>query len=206
MRYTGPKCRLCRREGTKLFLKGERCYPNKCPIDRKGPVAPGQHGMKSGWRISDYGKHLRAKQRVRRFYNLSEQQFKNYFVQAVKAKSNAGLVLLQLLETRLDTVVYRLGFVSSRHTARQMIRHGMILVDGKKVNIPSYQVRPDQVVSLSPKGTKHAEVKAAAKNDGYKVPDWLSKKAMAGKLVRLPLREEIETDFEEDLIVEFYSR
>ena len=190
----------------KLFLKGERCYTPKCPVERKGAVAPGQHGMRSGFRLSDYGKHLRAKQKVRRYYHLQERQFKNYFNQASQSGTGTGLIFLQLLETRLDNVVYRLGLVSSRQTARQLVGHGRVLVNGKRVDIPAYQVKPDDVIGVDPKGAKHQEVKSALKNDAYKVPDWLTRKATVGKLIRLPNRDEIEKEFDEDLIVEFYSR
>ncbi len=205
-KYTGPKCRLCRREGMKLFLKGERCYSNKCPVERKGAVAPGQHGMRSGFRLSEYGKHLRAKQKVRRYYNVQERQFKNIFLAAIAVQGSTGLGLLQRLESRLDNVVLRLGFTFSRHTARQLVNHGLILVNGKKMSIPSYTVKADDVIALSPKGVRHAEVKAALKNDAYKVPAWLERKASVGKMVRVPARDEIEKEFDEDLIVEYYSR
>lgn len=190
----------------KLFLKGERCYTNKCPVERKGAVAPGQHGMRSGFRLSEYGKHLRAKQKVRRYYNLQERQLKNYFNEAFGSRGATGLLFLQLLETRLDNIVLRLGLVSSRHTARQLVNHGLVLVNGRKMTFPSYRVKTDDVVSLNPKGAGHEEVKKALKNDAYKVPGWLERKATVGKMVRPPSREEIEKEFDEDLIVEFYSR
>jgi small subunit ribosomal protein S4 len=205
-RYTDPKCRLCRREGVKLFLKGERCFSLKCPIEKKGAVPPGQHGLKSGRRLSDFGKQLREKQKAKRLYGILERQFKNYFEKASKAKGNTGELLLQFLELRLDNLVYRLGLVSSRSIARQLINHGHVLVDGKKITIPSYQVKTGQVVSLGTKGLKINHVQEALKDRGFRTPKWLSRKAAVGKIERLPKREEIEVDINQDLIVEFYSR
>jgi small subunit ribosomal protein S4 len=204
-RYTGPKCRLCRREKTKLFLKGERCFSPACPIEKKGAVPPGQHGLKSSQRPSDYGKQLREKQKVKRFYGLNESQLKNYFQKAIKIRQATGEVLLQMLESRLDNVIYRLGFVSSRHLARQLVNHKHILVEGKKVNIPSYQLKPGQIVSLDKKVLELAEVKKALA-EKPKLPDWLKRKAAVGQIVRLPKREEVEGNIDEKLIVEFYSR
>jgi len=205
-RYTGPKCRLCRREGVKLFLKGERCYSPKCPLERKGAVIPGQHGQKRQRRVSDYSHQLREKQKTKRLYGVLERQFKNYFQEASQVKEKAGEILLQFLERRLDNVVFRLGFVPSRSVARQLVRHGHVLVDGKKVDIPSYRVKPGQTISLTTKGLALKEVKKALAEKERKIPGWLKRKAAVGKIVSLPKREDIDVDIDEHLIVEFYSR
>jgi small subunit ribosomal protein S4 len=205
-RYTEAKCRLCRREGKKLFLKGERCYSPKCPIERKGPVPPGQHGQKRQRRLSDYGKQLREKQKAKRLYGILERQFKNYFQKASQSQEATGEKLLQLLERRLDNVIFQLGLVPSRSVARQLVTHGQVLVDGKKVDIPSYQVKPGETFSLTPKGLAMAIVKESLKEKDRKVPQWLKRKAAVGKMERLPEREEIDNDIDEHLIVEFYSR
>ena len=198
-------CKKCRRANEKLFLKGERCYTH-CPIEKKGAVPPGQHGLRSSMRrMSDYGRQLREKQKVKRIYGLSERQMKNYFQKAFKVRQATGEVLLQLLESRLDNVLYCLGFVNSRHLARQLVGHKHVLVDGKKVNIPSYQLKKNQTVSLGPKALKLASVKKALA-EKTKVPEWLKKKAAVGQMVRLPKRDEIEGDINDQLIVEYYSR
>ncbi len=204
-RYLDPKCRACRREKTKLFLKGDRCFSAKCPLEKKGAVPPGQHGLKSSGRLSDYGKQLREKQKVKKIYGLTETQLKNYFQKAIKSKETTGEVLLQMLESRLDNLVRRLGFVASRNLARQLVTHGHVLVDGKKVNKPSYQLKPGQIISLDKKALDLLEVKKAL-GEKNKLPDWLKRKAAVGQMVRLPKREEIEGDINEQLIVEFYSR
>ena len=204
-RYTGPKCRLCRREKVKLFLKGDRCFSANCPIEKKGAVPPGQHGLKSSRRQSDYGKQLREKQKTKRIYGLTERHLKNYFQKAIKVRQATGEFLLQMLESRLDNIFYRLGFVSSRNLARQLVTHRHVLIDGKKVNIPSYQLKPGQVVSLDKKALDLPEVKKSLA-EKTKLPDWLKKKAAVGQMVRLPKRDEIEGDIDEQLIVEFYSR
>ena len=204
-RYTGPKCRLCRREKMKLFLKGDRCFSPNCPIEKKGAVPPGQHGLKSSRRQSDYGKQLREKQKTKRIYGLGESHLKNYFQKAIKVRQATGEFLLQMLESRLDNVIYRLGFVSSRNLARQLVSHKHVLVDGKKVNIPSCQLKPGQVVSLDKKALDLPEIKKSLA-EKTKLPDWLKKKAAVGQMVRLPKRDEIEGDIDEQLIVEFYSR
>ncbi len=204
-RYTGPKCRLCRREKVKLFLKGDRCFSANCPIEKKGAVPPGQHGLKSSRRQSDYGKQLREKQKTKRIYGLTESHLKNYFKKAIKVRQTTGEFLLQMLESRLDNIFYRLGFVSSRNLARQLVTHRHVLIDGKKVNIPSYQLKPGQVVSLDKKALDLPEVKKSLA-EKTKLPDWLKKKAAVGQMVRLPKRDEIEGDIDEQLIVEFYSR
>lgn len=205
-RYKEAKCRLCRREGTKLFLKGERCYSPKCPIERKGAVPPGQHGQKRRRRLSDYGQQLREKQKVKRVYGVLERQFRRYFEKAAKAREEKGKVLLQLLESRIDNVVFRLGFVSSRSMARQLVSHGFVLIDNRKVNIASQQVKPGQVISLASNGLNLAHVKKALAEKSKNIPGWLKRKAAVGKMVRLPEREEVEADIDESLIVEYYSR
>jgi len=205
-RYLDSKCRLCRREGTKLFLKGERCFSPKCPLEKKGAVAPGQHGLKMRRRLSEYGVQLREKQKAKRTYGVLERQFRRYFKKAFKKRGVTGEALLQLLESRLDNVVYRLGFVPSRSVARQLVRHGHILVDGKKVDIPSYQVKPGQVINLNPKAMKMEVVKKSLAEKKKEIPSWLQKRAAVGKIIRLPTREEIGADIAEQLIVEYYSR
>ncbi len=205
-RYTDAKCRLCRREGIKLFLKGTRCFSPKCPIERRGGVPPGQHGQRRRRRSSEYGLQLREKQKAKRLYGVLERQFRRYYNEAAKVKKATGTVLLQLLERRLDNVVYCLGFAQSRGIARQLVNHGHILVDGKKVDIPSYQVKPGQIIGLTPKGLTIGQVKTALAEKDKKMPKWLKRKAAVGKVERLPERKEIETDINEQLIVEFYSR
>ncbi|PIU02133.1 30S ribosomal protein S4 [Candidatus Shapirobacteria bacterium CG09_land_8_20_14_0_10_49_15] len=205
-RLVDAKCRRCRREGVKLFLKGERCYSAKCPIDKKGAVPPGEHGAKRRRRPSDYGLQLREKQKVKRLYGVLERQFRRYFNQARKVKAMTGEVLLQLLETRLDNVTYRLGLAASRSISRQLVSHGFIQVNGKKVNIPSYQARPGDVISLVPAGLNLSRVKESLADKDRKVSSWLQRKAVIGKILRLPKREEIEADIDENLIVEYYSR
>jgi len=204
-RYLGPKCKLCRREGVKLFLKGEKCYSVKCPIEKKQALPPGEHGSKGRGRLSDYGLQLREKQKLKRLYGVSERQLRRYFKNALKAKKDTGEVLLQILETRLDNIVYRLGFVPSRSMARQLVSHGHVLVEGKKVNIPSFSVKPKMVITLSPKSLKFDYVQKSLKEE-KKLPKWLERKAAVGRLLRLPKREEVEADVDENLIVEFYSR
>lgn len=203
-RYIGSKCKLCRREGTKLFLKGERCLSPSCPIEKKGAVPPGQHGLKSG-RMSDFGRQLREKQKLKRIYGLSERQLKNYFQKALKFKGATGESLIQMLESRIDNIIYRLGFVPSRNLGRQLVSHKHVLVDGKKVDIPSYLLKPGQTISLDTKALDLAEVKKSLA-EKRKVPGWLKKKAAIGQVVRLPKKEEIEADIDETLVVEYYSR
>jgi len=207
-RYLGAKCRLCRAAGTKLFLKAERCYSSKCPLERKGAVPPGQHGQKKKGRVrlSKYGEQLAEKQKIRRIYGVLEKQFRRYFEKALKARGETGKALLQFLERRLDNVVYRLGFAPSRSVARQLVKHGHVLVDNKKVNIPSYQVKPGQIISLTPKTLKMEVVSKSLEEKERKIPSWLQRKAAIGKINRLPEREDIDFDINEDLIVEFYSR
>jgi small subunit ribosomal protein S4 len=205
-RYTDAKCRICRREGIKLFLKGDRCYSPKCPIERKGALIPGQHGQKRRRRQSDYGRQLREKQKTKRFYGVLERQFKKYFNQAAKKRGEVGERLLELLERRLDNVVFRLGLAPSRSVARQLVSHGHVLVDGKKVNIPSYQTKPGQVISFLPKALAVDLVKKSLDDKERKIPEWLEKKAGVGKVNRLPKRDEVDLEVDEHLIVEFYSR
>lgn len=206
MANKNAKCRLCRREGKKLFLRGMRCYSPKCPIERKGAVAPGQHGPKMRTRLSVYGEELREKQRVKRLYGVREGQLKNYFKQARKLKEGTGEKLLELLERRLDNVLFRGSLAPSRSIARQVVSHGQVLVDGKKINIPSYQVKIDQTVALTPRGMQRKAIKDFLQIKKVMVSPWLQKKAAVIKVKRLPTREEMEQDINEKLIIEFYSR
>lgn len=205
--YNGPVCRLCRRDGVKLFLKGERCYTSKCAIERR-KYAPGQHGQRQR-KLANYGVQLREKQKLKRIYFVLERQFRSYFKEAVRRKGVTGEILLQLLEMRLDNVVYRLGFGLSRHQARQLVNHGHFTVNGKRVNIPSYQVRPGDVVAVRESSKKAgAIVEALGATGGRRVPEWLGLDvaAMSGAVSAKPTREQIDTQVNEALIVEFYSR
>ena len=194
------------REGDKAYdLKGERCFSTKCPIERKGAVPPGQHGQKRKRRPSNYGIQLREKQKTKRIYGLLERQFKKLFEKAASKKGEIGLQMLQFLELRLDNIVFRGGLVFSRSTARQIVNHGLCLVDGKKVDIPSYQVKPNQIITLNPKGLGMDAVKKSLASK-QPTPKWMKRKAAVLKVERLPEREEIEADINEQLIVEFYSR
>lgn len=206
MANIGPKCRLCRREGRKLFLKGERCYSAKCPLEKKGAVPPGVHGHKGRRRISDFGQQLREKQKLKRIYGVRERQFKVYVDLAGKKEGETGENLLQILELRLDNVVYRLGLSPSRSVARQLVSHGHCQVDGQKVNIASYQLKPGQTVSLGPKGLTISHVTKMLANKDYRLPQWLKRKAAVGRIERMPQREEIDTEVDEKLIIEYYSR
>lgn len=203
-RYS-EKCKLCRAAGEKLFLKGERCF-TKCPIDKKGAVPPGQHGHKGRKRLSDYGVRLKEKQKLKFIYGITERQLKKYFAEARKSKQSTGERLFQILESRLDNLVYRLGFAPSRRSARQLVSHKHVLVDGKVVNIPSYQVKPGQVISLTPEANNFYFVKALQEKKDFEVPAWLEKKALVGRLARLPKREEIDAKVDEQLVIEFYAR
>ncbi len=207
-RYLGPKFKLDRREGTNLFLKGKRSLSSKHPIEKKGAVLPGQHGQSRRRRkTSDYGLQLREKQKVKRMYGLFERQFKKYFKQAARGKGDTGFALLQKLETRLDNVVYRLGLAASRSQARQIVSHGHVLVNDKKVNIPSFEVKVDNIISLSAKAQKFNLVKESLEaQDADSLPKWLERKGLSGKVNRLPEKEEIVQDINDQLIVEFYSR
>lgn len=207
-RYTGPKFRLDRREGTNLLLKGKRSAGAKHPLNKKGAVPPGQHGQRSlNRKVSEYGMQLREKQKVKRMYGLLERQFRKYYEQAAKKKGATGETLLQLLETRLDNVVYRLGFANSRAQARQLTSHGHVLVNGNKVNIPSFNVKVGDVISLKNKANNFEFVKEASTEvDQEKLAEWLERKALVGKLKRVPAREDIAAEINEQAIVEFYSR
>src|SRR5256884_5770038 len=175
------KCRHCRREGEKLFLKGEKCFTDKCPVERRA-YAPGQHGQKSGARLSDYGKQLREKQKVRHTYGILERQFRNIYFDAARSKGVTGERLLQLLESRLDNIAYRMGFGASRGEARQVVRHNAILVNGKRVNIPSYRLRPGDVIEVAPKAKEHLRIKAASEAaEGRGFPEWLEVDSIALK-------------------------
>ncbi len=205
-RTIGPVCRLCRREGMKLYLKGEKCYTEKCPVHKR-PVPPGMHGQ-GRRKLSDFGVRLREKQKLRRIYGIFETQFKNYFQQAAKTSGVTGVRLLQLLETRLDNVVYRLGYATSRKEARQMVTHGHIAVNGDKVTIPSYHVRPGDMIAPTPRGREHPRVKEVAAGGARSLPSWLelSPSTLEGRILALPAREEIDVPVQEQLIVEYYSR
>lgn len=198
-RYTGPKRRLSRAEGLPLFSKDIKA------LEKKGAVLPGQHGMGKRRRVSEYGLQLREKQKAKRFYGILEKQFKNYVTKASKVKGSTGLSLLELLETRLDNIVYRLGFAKSRAGARQYVSHGHILVADKKVSIPSYQVRIGQTIAISDKLRDNTQVKKSLEEFDT-LPEWLERKATVGRVLRTPKREEMEQAIDEQLIVEFYSR
>lgn len=200
------KCRLCRREKQKLFLKGERCFSPKCPIEKVGPVAPGVHGLKSGFRLSEYGTQLREKQKTKRYYGIMETQFKNYLDKASAIDGDQGENLLRLLELRLDNAVYRLGLAPSRRSARQLIIHGKVLVNGKKVKIPSYHLELKDKVELSKKATKIKSVEAWMAKKDLEIPDWLSREGGLGIVKKEPARKDMPQDIRENLIVEFYSR
>ena len=207
-RYTGSVCRQCRREGMKLFLKGDRCHTDKCAIERRN-YAPGQHGQ-GRIKVSDYGTQLREKQRVKRTYGLLEKQFREYFKKADRSKGVTGETLLVTLERRLDSIVYRLGFSTSRNEARQLVRHGHLLVNGRKVDIPSYQVRPGDVIEVREKSRAVVRINEAL--DGVMrrgIPSWveLERDAFKGTVKTLPIRAEMTTPaFQEQLIVELYSK
>ena len=204
-RYTDANCRLCRREGQKLFLKGDRCYSSKCAIDRRG-YAPGQHGQGRS-KISDYGLQLREKQKAKRFYGLQETQFRNLFDKAARKSGITGENLLILLETRLDNVVFRLRFASSRKEARQLVNHGHFQVNGKKVNIPSFTVKPGDVIKVKEKSTNSPKFKEV-KEMSITVPSWVAVdvEKLEGKILSVPTRSEIDTPVAEHLIVELYSK
>ncbi len=207
-RNLDAKCRQCRREGEKLFLKGEKCFTDRCAVERRG-YAPGQHGQKSGARLSDYGKQLREKQKVRRIYGVLERQFRKVYAEADRRKGITGENLLQLLESRLDTVAYRMGFGASRTEARQVVRHNGVLVNGKRVNIPSYQCRPGDVVEVAEKVKAHLRVKAAAEAaESRGIPEWIEvdSKGLKGTFKALPARTELPSSINEGLVVELYSK
>lgn len=207
-RYRGAQCRLCRREGEKLFLKGDRCVTDKCAFERRG-YAPGEHGHDSRRKISDYGLQLREKQKTRRIYGLLERQFKSYYEKAARQKGITGEILLRLLESRLDNVIYRLGFAPSRNMARQLVRHRHFTVNGHVVDIPSYQVKAGDVVQVREKSRKLAVIQAALKRiDRRTELPWLQvdKATLTGNVLALPERDEIPTPVQEHLIVGLYSK
>ncbi len=206
-KYTGPKCRQCRREGTKLFLKGEKCYTAKCAIETR-PFPPGQHGQRRT-RLSDYATQLREKQKMRRIYGVLERQFRNYYKAAAGKKGSTGENLLQLLEGRLDNVVYRMGFAASRTEARQLVRHKAITVNGRRVTIPSYQVSPNDSLAIAEKSRKQLRVQSAlevAEQRGF--VDWIEvdAKKMEGVFKALPERSDLPAEINEHLVVELYSK
>jgi small subunit ribosomal protein S4 len=206
-RYTGPVCRLCRREATKLFLKGDRCFSEKCAIERRA-YPPGQHGQTRP-RFSDYGVQLREKQKVKRIYGLQEKQFENTMGQASRMRGRTGENLLSLLERRLDNVVFRLGFATSRAEARQLVRHGHFLVNGRRTTVPSFKVKPGMTVVLAEKSREIARITGALEAlERRSVPSWLEidKDGFRGTVKAMPIREEITMPIQEQLIVELYSR
>ncbi len=209
-KYTGPVCRLCRREGVKLYLKGERCYTDKCSFDKRA-FAPGQHGQgQTRKKVSEYGVQLREKQKTRRVYGMLERQFRSVFGRADRQKGITGENLLVLLERRLDNVVFRLGFAASRSQARQLVRHRHFLVNGKRVDIPSYLMKADDVIEVREASKESPLLKEIAETCANKtLPAWLERSAdnvMSGKVLRYPTREEIDTPVQEHFIVELYSR
>jgi len=206
-RYIGPVCRLCRREGDKLFLKGEKCFSSKCAIEKR-PNPPGQHGAKRG-RLSDYATQLREKQKLRRIYGILEKQFRSYYHEADRRKGSTGENLLQLLESRLDNVVFRMGFGASRTEARQMVRHNAISLNGKKANIPSIQIKPGDVIAVAGKSKEQLRIKAAtdmAEQRG--IAEWLDVdfKKLQGTFKATPERSDLPSDINEHLVVELYSK
>lgn len=207
-RYTDAVCRQCRREGEKLFLKGDKCYTVKCPVEKRA-YPPGQHGQGRRRSISEYGLHIREKQKLRRVYGILERQFVRYYNLASSRKGVTGDNLLQILETRLDNVVYRLGFAASRPAARQLVMHGHITVNGKKVDIPSYSVRPGDVISTRERSRDIPSLKGSLEAASSRsVPEWLEMnfEQQTGRVVSIPTREQIDLKIQEHLIVEHYSR
>jgi small subunit ribosomal protein S4 len=207
-RYTDAVCRLCRREGMKLFLKGSKCFSDKCPIEKRN-FAPGQHGKDRKAKIVGYGLQLREKQKTKRIYFTQEGQFRNYFEKAARSKGVTGELLLQQLERRLDNVVYRLGFGVSRRQARQLVRHGHVYVDGRKVNIPSYQVSVGEEITIREGSRKLAVLEQAKEFASHQnSPNWLEidRDAYKGRMLALPKREDINLPVNEQLIVELYSK
>ncbi len=206
-RYTDAVCKLCRREGQKLFLKGARCYTDKCGVTRR-QYAPGQHGQ-GRKKTSEYGLQLRAKQMTKRFYGVLETQFRNYYDMATRKEGKTGDELLSILETRLDNAVYRLGWGSSRAEARQLVVHGHFTVNGKRVDIPSYLTKPGEVISIKDKSRQSEKIKAVVEaNSAHPVPKWLdiNRETLEGKVIALPTREDIDLAVDETLIVELYSK
>ena len=206
-RYTDAVCRLCRREGQKLFLKGDRCYTDKCAADRR-PYPPGQHGQGRA-KTSEYGLQLREKQKAKRYYGILESQFRGYFDLAIKRKGKTGETLLAILESRLDNTVYRLGFAMSRAEARQLVLHGHFMVNGRKVNIPSFLVKPGMIISLKEKSRSLDKIKSVIEANAFRQPPkWLEYDAnsLIAKVSAVPTREDIDIPIEEQLIVELYSK
>lgn len=206
-RNIDPKCRQCRREGEKLFLKGEKCYSEKCAMERR-PQAPGQHGAKN-LRVSDYGKQLREKQKIRRIYGVLERQFRLVYKEADRRRGVTGENLLQMLESRLDSVAYRMGFGASRSEARQVVRHNGILVNGKRVNIPSYQVKPGDVIEVAEPAKNQLRIKGAVEAaEGRGFPDWVEVdvKALKGTFKARPQRSELPPTINESMVIELYSK
>lgn len=210
-RYTGPVCKLCRREGEKLFLKGERCFTPKCAIERRG-YPPGQHGRQMQWRRrreSDFGAQLRAKQKARRVYGVLERQFRRNFKDALKERGLTGLALLQTLESRLDNVIYRMGYASSRAQARQLAAHGHFMVNGRRTTVPSMRIKPGDQIEIreGSKGKPYFKDLAALAEERTP-PEWIERdlKALKGSISRMPERSEIDANLNEQLIVEYYSR
>lgn len=206
-KYIGPKCRLCRREGEKLFLKGEKCFTSKCAVEKRA-FPPGQHGQRRG-RLTDYATQLREKQKLRRVFGVLERQFRRYYSEASRRKGSTGELLLQLLECRLDTVVHRMGFGASRSEARQLVRHNAIFVNGRKVNIPSYQVKPSDVIAVGEAAKKQLRIQAAlelAQQRGF--ADWLDVDVtkMQGIFKSIPERGDLSPEINEHLVVELYSK
>ena len=207
-RYSGPVCKLCRREGLKLFLKGSRCLSDKCAIERRN-YPPGQHGRRRGRRPSDYQVQLREKQKVKRMYGVLERQFRKYFKEAARRRGITGEALLAMLERRLDNVVYRMGLALSRPHARQIVRHGHILVNGARIDIPSYQAGQGDVIAVGPKSKEIFEIKSAAENaKALPTAAWIQvdHDNLRGTVVQLPTREDIDVEIQEQLIVELYSK
>src|SRR5213075_173952 len=206
-RYSGPVCRLCRREGMKLFLKGERCYTEKCAIEKRN-FPPGQHGKTRKAKLAGYGLQLREKQKVKRIYGVLEDQFRGYFEEAERTRGITGVTLLQLLERRLDNVVYRLGLATSRPQARQLVRHGHFLVNGKRVDVPSYSLKSGDTVIIREGSRANATILHAREEvKGRGIPEWISPEGEHGaKVVSMPTREQINLPVQEQLIVELYSK
>ena len=206
--YHDARCRLCRREGMKLFLKGTRCFSDKCAIERRG-YAPGEHGKNRRVKETNYGQQLREKQRARRIYGILERQFRHYFTKASDAKGVTGEVLLQMLERRLDNVVFRLGFASSRSQARQIVRHGHVAVNGRKVDIPSQLMRAGDEVSVRDKSKQLGVIASSLEaRRGQGVPEWLdlNTEKLSGRVLNIPTRQSIPIPINEQLIVELYSK
>ena len=207
-RYTGPSCRLCRRENLRLFLKGDRCYGAKCAFERRA-YAPGQHGQRRGAKFSDYKIQLREKQKVKRIYGVLENQFRGYYYRAERQKGITGTNLLTLLESRLDSLVYRMGFAASRNQARQLVRHNHFRVNDRKVNIPSYQVKPGDKIEVKEKSQKVPQILEAMETVVRRgIPSWIEidKEKFMGTLLAAPQREDLTIPIQEQLIVELYSK